>query len=52
MVENVNGALKKYESKNQGALPDQIIIYRDGIGGPTLMEKCFNTEVEMVISAI
>ena len=52
MVENVNGALKKYESKNQGALPDQIIIYRDGIGGSSMMEKCLKTEVEQVTSAI
>jgi hypothetical protein len=35
MTVNIVNALKKYGSKNKGALPDQIIVYRDGTGGPT-----------------
>lgn len=38
MVKNILEALKKHAEKNKGALPEQIIIYRDGIGGPGLAE--------------
>ena len=49
MTENILNALKKYQTKNKGALPDQIIVYRDGIGGPTFREICSATEVPQVI---
>ena len=52
MTVNIVNALKKYGSKNKGALPDQIIVYRDGTGGPTFREKILATEVTQVISAI
>jgi predicted Zn-dependent protease with MMP-like domain len=29
-------ALLNYSKANNGPLPEQIVIYRDGIGGPTL----------------
>ena len=34
MCTNIVDALKKHQSKNKGALPKQVIVYRDGIGGP------------------
>ena len=49
MTVNIVNALKKYGSKNKGALPDQIIVYRDGTGGPTFREKILATEVTQVI---
>ena len=52
MVDNIVNALKKYESYNKGALPEQIIVYRDGTGGPTFREKILTTEVTQVIEAI
>lgn len=35
-------ALKNYQDENSGLLPDQIIVYRDVIGGPTLRELCIS----------
>lgn len=32
----IRDALGNYQNANKGPLPEQIIIYRDGIGGPTL----------------
>ena len=52
MANNIQEALKKYQKKNNGALPEQIIIYRDGIGGPSLAEKCKQIEVKLVENAI
>ena len=46
MANNIQEALKKYQEKNKGALPVQIIIYKDGIGGPALAKKCQNTEIQ------
>ena len=45
MASNIYEALQKYQKKNKKALPEQIIIYRDGIGGPILEEKCLKTEL-------
>ena len=30
-------------------IPEQIFIYRDGLGGPTLMEKAYSQEVPTVV---
>jgi hypothetical protein len=32
-------ALKNYQECNKGVLPEKIVMYRDGIGGPTLKVK-------------
>jgi hypothetical protein len=45
-------ALKNYQEFNRGALPDQIMIYRDGVGGPTMEAKVKDFEVAEVCSAI
>ena len=29
-------ALRNYQKMNNGALPDQVVVYRDSVGGPTL----------------
>ena len=52
MDTDVLEALKKHESKNKGLLPEQIVIYRDGIGGPTFQEKALRIEVPAVTNAI
>lgn len=52
MAKNIQEALKKHQEMNKGALPEQIIVYRDGIGGPTFAEKCKKTEVEQVVQAV
>lgn len=38
-------ALKNYQEFNKGALPDQIIVYRDGVGGPTMEAKVGAMEI-------
>lgn len=52
MVTNVQEALKKHKEKNNGLLPEQIILYRDGIGGPTFQEKALRIEIPEVTNAI
>jgi hypothetical protein len=48
MVSNIIEALKKHEIKNKGLLPEQIVIYRDGLGGPTFQQKALAIEVPAV----
>nr|AEX87970.1 Otiwi8 [Sterkiella histriomuscorum] len=48
----IREALQNYQAKNKGPLPDQIVIYRDGIGGPTLQEKLKNYEIQRVLEVI
>jgi predicted Zn-dependent protease with MMP-like domain len=38
-------ALGVYREKNNGRLPEQILIYRDGVGGPTMEPKIISMEV-------
>lgn len=45
-------ALKSYGQRNKGRFPNQIIIYRDGVGGPTMEEKVKESEVNQVQQAI
>jgi hypothetical protein len=34
--------------KNNGVLPEQIVIYRDGVGGPTIQEKVEREECKII----
>jgi hypothetical protein len=38
-------ALQAFKESNKGNLPEQIFMYRDGLGGPTLYEKAEAYEV-------
>lgn len=40
-------AMTQYR-KNTGALPEQIVMYRDGMGGPTLTQKVSEYEVKLI----
>lgn len=37
-------ALENYRTKNKGKVPNQLVIYRDGVGGPSFLEKCLQFE--------
>jgi hypothetical protein len=37
-------AFKIYTTNNNGKRPEQIVIYRDGVGGPTYQEKVLSLE--------
>lgn len=52
MIQLVKEALQRYNKLNQGALPEQVVIYRDGIGGPTLQQKCLEYEVPRIIETL
>jgi len=52
MQEFTGEAIANYQKCNNGTLPELIIIYRDGIGGPTLQEKCYNFEIPQVRKVI
>jgi hypothetical protein len=43
----VNDAMAFY-SKNTQSLPEQIIIYRDGMGGPSMTAKVQELEVKVI----
>ncbi len=45
-------ALENYQQNNNGTLPEKVVIYRDGVGGPTLTEKCVKFEIPDVTSAV
>ena len=51
MVKFLDEALKVYQNNNK-VLPEQIVIYRDGIGGPLLMQKAKEKEINAVIALI
>jgi hypothetical protein len=38
-------SFKVYTERNNGEQPGLIIMYRNGIGGPTLQEKCLRNEI-------
>lgn len=44
-------ALEFYGKKNQ-KMPGKVIIYRDAIGGPSMIDKCYRIEIPEVLSAI
>jgi hypothetical protein len=37
-------ALENYRTKNKGKVPNQLVICRDGVGGPSFLEKCLQFE--------
>ena len=41
-----------YQSHHKGKLPDQIAIYRDGVGGPSLVQKVIKYEIKHVIEEL
>jgi hypothetical protein len=43
----VNDAMAVYR-KNTQSLPEQIIIYRDGMGGPSMTAKVQELEVKVI----
>jgi hypothetical protein len=47
----VGEALQKFISRNPFA-PENIVIYRDGVGGPTMQRQVLNYELEKVSAAI
>jgi hypothetical protein len=38
-------SFKVYTERNRGQQPGLIVIYRNGIGGPTLQEKVLSKEI-------
>jgi predicted Zn-dependent protease with MMP-like domain len=47
----VSEALGNFK-KNTGEFPEQIVIYRDGIGGPTMTSRVQDYEVKVIIDMI
>jgi hypothetical protein len=47
----VGAALKNFAGKNK-FVPANIVIYRDGIGGPTMQKQVLNYELRNVTAAI
>lgn len=52
MHDAVETAMDIYAKHNKGSMPTQIIIYRDGIGGPSYFEKAERTEIPAIKEAI
>ncbi len=44
-------ALANYLAKNKN-LPSTIVVYRDGVGGPTMMQKVLDQELETMCQAM
>jgi len=44
IVEFMSKAFKNYVKNNQGKRPEQIIVYRDGVGGPSYQEFVLKLE--------
>jgi hypothetical protein len=47
----IKEALQEYKTANRGALPEKIVIYRDGFGTPTMFEniKLFGKKGNVII---
>ena len=41
-----------YTQRNNGQRPGLIVVYRNGIGGPTFQEKCLNREIGQIQQAV
>ncbi len=52
MLECMINALTKYRWRNNGELPQRVYVFRDGIGGPTMVQKILDGELQEVVSAI
>ena len=48
----IQKALANYEKNNNKKLPDKIVVYRDGVGGPSMQEKVEKTEIKLISQAI
>lgn len=48
----VQEAITEYRNHNQGTLPGYIIVYRDGVGGPTFEQKILESEIFEVQAAV
>ena len=44
-------ALQNYLQKNK-ILPATIFVYRDGVGGPSMMEKVLKSELKSMVDAM
>ena len=44
-------ALKNYQTHNK-CLPDRIVVYRDGVGGPALQKRVLDVELSKMQHAI
>jgi hypothetical protein len=45
-------ALANYEKNNKNNLPEKIVVYRDGVGGPSMQQKVLNKELGKMSEAI
>jgi len=45
-------AIREYSNHNKGQAPGFIVIYRDGVGGPTFAQKVLDKEIVEVQQAI
>ena len=41
-------ALQNYLKQNK-RLPETVVVYRDGVGGPSMMNKVLNQELEIMV---
>jgi predicted Zn-dependent protease with MMP-like domain len=48
----INEALQEYKKANKGALPDKIVVYRDGFGSPSMFESIKLFEPEYLLEQI
>ena len=44
LIQFIRDALDNWKDQNKGQVPKQIVIYRDGVGGPSFQEKCLKLE--------
>jgi len=48
----IKEALQEYKKANKGALPEKIVIYRDGFGTPSMFENIKPFEPEYLLEQI
>ena len=48
----VSAAINSYADHNSGCAPENIVIYRDGIGGPSFKDKVIENEVKYIEESI
>ena len=41
-----------YYSKQNQRMPKQIIVYRDALGGPSMVDKCYKIEVPAILASL
>jgi hypothetical protein len=52
LSEFFKSAIEAYCENSKGTPPEQIIVYRDGVGGPLFKEKVLKYEVEEIVRLI